>query len=49
MVAKLKENGVTAKLVVKPGAVHGWPDQIKDVARFADWFDEQLKPKADAK
>ncbi|MDR3638102.1 MAG: prolyl oligopeptidase family serine peptidase [Isosphaeraceae bacterium] len=49
MVARLKENGVPAKLVVKPGAAHGWPDLLKDVETFADWFDEYLKPRAGAK
>jgi acetyl esterase/lipase len=44
MVARLKDKGVEAKLVVKPGAAHGWPDQLKDVSQFADWFDEHLKP-----
>jgi acetyl esterase/lipase len=48
IVAKLKEAGVEAKLVVKPGASHGWPDIVKDNAVLADWFDEHLKamPKA---
>ena len=43
IVAKLKEAGVEAKLVVKPGAGHGWADIAKDVTLFADWFDEHLK------
>ncbi len=43
IVAKLKEAGVDAKLVVKPGAGHGWTDIAKDVTRFADWFDGHLK------
>ncbi|WP_337174002.1 alpha/beta hydrolase [Paludisphaera sp.] len=47
IVAKLKENGVEAKLVVKPGASHGWPELVKDNAILADWFDEHLKPKAE--
>jgi acetyl esterase/lipase len=42
-VAKLKEAGVTAKLVVKPGAGHGWADLPKDMELFADWFDRHLK------
>ena len=46
IVEKLKEAGVEAKLVVKPGAGHGWPDMDKDLAQFADWFDEHLKPKS---
>src|SRR5262249_38812934 len=46
IVARLKEAGVEAKLVVKPGAAHGWPDLPKDMATIADWFDAHLKPKA---
>jgi acetyl esterase/lipase len=45
-VAKLKEAGVEAKLIVKPGAVHGWPNLDKDLAHFADWFDAHLKKDA---
>jgi pimeloyl-ACP methyl ester carboxylesterase len=41
--AKLKEAGVEAKVVPKPGAVHGWPNLIKDVDLIADWFDAHLK------
>ncbi len=44
IVEKLKAAGVDAKLVVKPGAVHGWPDMSKDAEQFADWFDAHLKP-----
>jgi acetyl esterase/lipase len=43
LVEKLTKAGVTAKLVTKPGAVHGWPDQDKDAVQFADWFDQHLK------
>jgi acetyl esterase/lipase len=42
-VAKAKEAGVIAKLVVKPGAAHGWPDRQPDYAQFADWFDQHLR------
>ncbi len=41
-VAKAKEAGVTAKLVVKPGAAHGWADRQPDYEQFAQWFDEHL-------
>ena len=44
--ARLREAGVPAKLVVKKGAGHGWPDRDKDVVTFADWFDEHLARKA---
>jgi len=49
VVDKLKEKGVEAKLVVKPGGGHGWPEIGKDNATLADWFDRHLlKPKAEA-
>ncbi|MEP6663633.1 MAG: alpha/beta hydrolase [Verrucomicrobiota bacterium] len=37
------------KLIVKPGANHGWTGMDKDLEIFADWFDEHLrdvKPKS---
>jgi acetyl esterase/lipase len=45
IVAKLKEAGVPAELVVKKGAGHGWPDILKDMPTLADWFDKHLAPK----
>jgi acetyl esterase/lipase len=42
IIAKFKEVGVPAELVVKEGAAHGWKDQPKDMARIADWFDKYL-------
>jgi acetyl esterase/lipase len=42
-VKKAAEAGATAKLIVKPGAGHGWPDQGPDVAVLADWFDQYLR------
>jgi len=39
---KCKEAGAPFKLIVKPGAGHGWPGMDKDMAVFADWFDEHL-------
>jgi dipeptidyl aminopeptidase/acylaminoacyl peptidase len=44
-IAKLREAGVEAKLVVKKGAAHGWADVVKDFAVMADWFDTHLKKK----
>jgi acetyl esterase/lipase len=41
--------GSTAKLVVREGKTHGWPDMVKDEEILADWFDEYLrgiKPKS---
>jgi acetyl esterase/lipase len=49
IVEKLKAVGVDAKLVVKPGAAHGWPGQDKELAIFADWFDAHLKKPAESK
>jgi acetyl esterase/lipase len=43
MVEALQGAGVEAKLVVKKGAGHGWPDMARDMDRFADWFDAHLK------
>jgi acetyl esterase/lipase len=43
MVAKLKEVGVTAELVVRKDAAHGWKDLQKDLSLFADWYDKHLK------
>ena len=42
VVDQLKAAGVDAKLVVKPGAGHGWPGIDKDISTFADWFDAHL-------
>jgi acetyl esterase/lipase len=42
-VAKAKEAGVTAKLVVKTGRQHGWPDLTQDLPALADWFDHYLR------
>jgi acetyl esterase/lipase len=43
IVARLTEAGVTAELVVKPGAGHGWPDLGQDMSTIADWFDKHLQ------
>jgi len=48
IVAKLKEVGVAAELVVRKDAAHGWKDMHKDLSLFADWFDKHLE-KAPAK
>lgn len=42
IVAKLKEAGVPAELIVKKGAGHGWPGIEKDASTLADWFDKYL-------
>jgi hypothetical protein len=33
--------------VTKKGAGHGWPDLIRDIDQFVEWFDRHLK-KAEA-
>jgi len=48
MVEALEGAGVEAKLVVKPGAGHGWPDIAADLETFADWFDAHLAVPAGA-
>ena len=42
-VKRCEEIGSVAKLVVREGKNHGWPDMTKDLALFADWFDEHLR------
>jgi acetyl esterase/lipase len=46
MVARLKEAGVAAELVVKRGADHGWKGMDKDLKTIADWFDRHLAKQA---
>jgi acetyl esterase/lipase len=46
IVEKLKAVKVDAKLVVKPGAGHGWLTMVQDMNAFADWFDAHLKKEA---
>jgi acetyl esterase/lipase len=43
MVAKLKESGVPANLIVKKGCGHFWITILKDTETLADWFDQYLK------
>jgi acetyl esterase/lipase len=45
IVARFKEVGVPAELVVKKGAGHVWLGMDKDLPRCADWFDKHLKKK----
>jgi acetyl esterase/lipase len=45
LIAKLKEAGVPAKLVVHKDGGHPWPDFWRvDSPQLADWFDQYLKP-----
>ena len=41
---KAREVGRPIKLVVHPGGKHGWPTMLFDVSKFADWFDQHLRP-----
>jgi acetyl esterase/lipase len=42
-VKRCEEVGSTAKLIVREGKNHGWPDMGKDMELFADWFDQYLR------
>ena len=42
LVARYKEVGAKAELIVKKDAGHGWPTLILDMASLADWFDKYL-------
>lgn len=42
-VKRCEEVGSTAKLVVREGKGHGWPDLGKDLEVCADWFDQYLR------
>ena len=43
--ARLDAAGVKNRLEVRPGFGHALPTLDADLALFADWFDEQLRPK----
>ena len=45
IVARFKEVGVPAELVVRKGAGHGWPTLLQDISTLANWFDRHLKAK----
>jgi acetyl esterase/lipase len=49
MLEKLKAAGVPSELIVKKGGDHGWFNIVKDVDRFADWFDRYLGKQASSK
>ena len=48
IIAKFKEAGVPAELVVKQGAAHGWKEMDKDLPTLAGWFDKHLQKPAAA-
>lgn len=41
-VKRHQDAGNQARLVVREGKAHGWPDMLKDMEVLADWFDEHL-------
>lgn len=43
MVAKLKEAGVPAELLVKKGKKHLWVGMDQDMGTMLDWLDKHLK------
>jgi acetyl esterase/lipase len=45
IIAKFKEVGVPAELIVRKDAKHGWPTLLSDISIFADWFDKHLMKK----
>jgi acetyl esterase/lipase len=44
-IKRAEELHAPAKLVVREGKDHGWPEMGADVALLADWFDEHLRGK----
>ena len=45
LLAALKNAGVPAELIIKPGGGHPWPTIHEEVKVMADWFDKQLATK----
>lgn len=45
-VARAREVGATVRLVVRSGKKHGWLTMLWDIRRFADWYDQHLRPGA---
>ncbi len=43
LVAAIQKAGGSAELIVKPGGGHPWLTLPVEVAKMADWFDEQLR------
>jgi len=43
-IQRCQEVHVPAKLLVRAGKQHGWPEMGQDLEFFADWFDEHLQP-----
>jgi acetyl esterase/lipase len=49
ILAKYREAKVPSKLIVRKGGDHGWKEIHKDLALFADWFDQHLRKKEEKK
>lgn len=49
IIARFKEAGVPAELVVKHGCGHGWLTIALDIPTLADWFDKHLLEDAAAR
>lgn len=43
--AKLKERGVDAQLIIKPGGTHPWPTMHDEVVVAVEWMDGKLRDK----
>jgi acetyl esterase/lipase len=44
-VKKLQETGVVARLEIREGRGHGWPQIGKDISMIVDWFDAHMGKK----
>lgn len=49
LIAKLKDAGVTAELITKKGAAHGWPSIGGDMLTIIDFFEKHLAKKPEDK
>jgi acetyl esterase/lipase len=43
-VEKAQAAGVPARLIVRAGKAHGWPELPQELPLLADWFDTHLRP-----
>lgn len=42
-IERARQMGATVRLIVREGKGHGWPDLVRDLELFADWFDAHLR------
>jgi len=47
LIEKLKQANVPAKLEIKKGQAHGWPDAKPDLALMMEWFNQHLLKKSE--